>query len=557
MLGRRVFLRVHGSRWAAALAAALVGCDPAPKDMSFGTALARPDEPAEAAVLTVRRIPERVLAAPRALLAGRLRALSGELARLREAIAPPPEAPAQFDVAGLDAEIGRIVASLERRADVSVHVRDLRADFVLYDRRGDAPLNPASNHKLLTASAALDLLGEEFRFETRALALDGALYLVGEGDPTLDTQGLRTLADDLARAVDPATLTRVVVDDLAFSPRRLAPGFADDGVGVSYQAPSGALSLEFNTVVVTVTAPKTRARPKEVVPLEVVLSPPSTHLRLDHQGSVGRAPLTVRTYAIDEDGETRTVVEVRGQLRPGRAQTLRRRVGDPGLYTGGALAVMLAERTGGPPPPVSRGPAPAAGPVRVAVRESPPLKDVARAALTWSNNFIAEQLLRTLGARMTGEPGDWDNGAEVVLAYWQALGLPANALVFENGSGLSDRGRVTTTALVDLIAVAHRVHGPGGLLSALPVAGEEGTMRARLRRSGKRVRAKTGTMDGISGLSGVITAEDGAPQVAFSILINVREGSAAAAAKRRAAADRIVLAVLRAVDQWEVDRAAP
>jgi D-alanyl-D-alanine carboxypeptidase/D-alanyl-D-alanine-endopeptidase (penicillin-binding protein 4) len=108
----------------------------------------------------------------------------------------------------------------------------------------------------------------------------------------------------------------------------------------------------------------------------------------------------------------------------------------------------------------------------------------------------------------------------VVQAYWGALGLPADALVFENGSGFSQRGRVTTTALVDLISVA--ASGNNGLLSALPVAGEHGTLRARLRRSGKRVRAKTGTMDGISGLSGVITAEDGAPQVAFSILSNVR-----------------------------------
>ncbi|HEY0135404.1 MAG TPA: D-alanyl-D-alanine carboxypeptidase, partial [Nannocystis sp.] len=139
-------------------------------------------------------------------------------------------------------------------------------------------------------------------------------------------------------------------------------------------------------------------------------------------------------------------------------------------------------------------------------------------------------------------------------AYWEALGLPADTLVFENGSGFSQRGRVTTTALVDLIAVASRVSGGQGLLSALPVAGEEGTLRARLRRSGKRVRAKTGTMAGISGLTGVITAEDGTPQVAFSILSNVRDGGAGAATRRKRAEDLIVTAVLKALDEWALER---
>jgi D-alanyl-D-alanine carboxypeptidase/D-alanyl-D-alanine-endopeptidase (penicillin-binding protein 4) len=542
-----------------ALAAALVALaacrEPVP-DREYGPTLRVDDEPGEPALLTLRRVPERVLAAPRALLAGRLAALSREIRELRGAPADTVDlrgAPVDFDVPGLSAEIQKIVRPLERRTEVSVHVRDLVSDFVLFDIHGDAPLNPASNNKLLTSAAALDLLGDAFRFETRALLLEGTLYLVGEGDPTLDALGLRTLANDITRKVDVASLARIVVDDLAFSPRTLAPGFSDTGVGVSYQAPSGALSLEFNTVTITATSPRNSTL------VEVTLSPPSTHLVLDNRAinRRGRSDLVIRTYAgLEEDGQARTVVELTGKLRRGISVPVRRRVVDPGLYTGGALAAILADGTERPPLPVSRGPAPgpADRPTLLATRESSPLHDIVDAGLAWSNNFFAEQLLRTIGGRLTGEPGDWDNGSEVVLAYWQALGQTPNSLVFENGSGLSDRGRVTTTALVDLIAVANRVHGQSGLVSALPVAGAEGTLRARLRRSGKRVRAKTGTMDGITGLSGVITAEDGTPQVAFSILINVREGSTTAAHKRSKAADRVVMAVLHAVDEWEVRR---
>ena len=523
------------------------------------------DEPV-LAVGPARQIPE---AAPRSPLARRLEGFAAEVARRRAAVAEtrakvPVEAdlasaagtPAVFDVAGLDAEIRKIVGPIERSTDISVHIRELASDDVLFDYRGDAPLNPASNHKLLTTAAALDLLTPEFRFETRALRTSDTLYVVGEGDPTLDDLGLREFADDIAAATDITTVRRVVVDDLAFSPRTLAPGFSDAGLGESYLAPSGALSLNFNTVAVEVRAPKVKLKRGEPPPpLEVVLRPNSSHLVVDDQASVGRGNLTVRTYAgMEVEGQARTVVELTGKLRAGKSLTVRRRVVDPGLYTGGALAVMLSEKTGNPPPPVERGvAADAMEPwVVVARRESAPLQQVAGGALAWSNNFMAEQLLRTVGWRMTGEPGDWENGAQVVQAYWAALGLPADALVFENGSGFSQRGRVTTTALVDLISVAHR--GTGGLISALPVAGEEGTLRARLRRSGKRVRAKTGTMAGISGLSGVITAEDGTPQVAFSILSNVRDGGAGATTRRKRAEDAIVTAVLKALDAWALER---
>ena len=573
-------MRCH--RWVgltvAAFVSALVAasCDAdVPLDMVFG-----PVEPAVMAVGATAveagdastpggwRIPE-ALPRPRSPLAVRMARFAADLARRRAArlmeLAARAAEPALtsaagpaavFDVEGLRAELNELLEPLARSTDVSVHVRELASDDVLFDYRGDEPLNPASNHKLLTTSAALDLLGSEFRFETRVLGHDDALYLIGEGDPSLDQLALRELAGELAALPGLAALRRIVVDDLAFSPRTLAPGFSDLGPGVSYEAPSGALSLDFNTVRVSVHAPRGRVKPGERKRLEVVLSPPSTHVVIDDQASVGRGALTIRTYAgMEVDGQARTVVELTGKLRAGRSLSVRRRVVDPGLYTGGALAVLLA----GPdqaPLPVTRGsaPEPAQQPQVLARRESPPLRAVVGGALAWSNNFVAEQLLRTLGWRMTGSPGDWDNGAEVVQAYWETLGLSPAALVFENGSGFSRRGRVTTSALVDLIAVAHQVQGAEGLLSALPVAGAEGTLRARLRRSGKRVRAKTGTMDGISGLSGVITAEDGVPQVAFSILSNLREGAPAPGPARKRVEDRVVMAVLRALDAWALQR---
>lgn len=462
-----------------------------------------------------------------------------------QAHAPRQAPPVDFDSERLDEAIGAIVDDIDDKAQVSVHVRELASDAILFDYFGDVPLNPASNQKLLTASAALDLLGEDYSYRTPVYVRDDVLYIEGSGDPSIDRDVLVQIANEITDEVGVAALSRIVVDDHAFSERRFGPGYRAEGVGEAYQAPSGALSLSFNTVQVTVYPIVGSRR------AGVAVYPPSDHVVVKNAVRVGgtKSRVSIRS----EQRGDKTVIRLIGRMAKHAPPIVeRRRIYDPALYTGSALAAILAENSGTQPLPVVRGRVPVdAHPVHV--HESPPLIEIVDGGLAWSNNFIAEQLLRTLAWRLTGEPGDWDNGTEVLAGYWNALGNDPEALEIVNGSGFSGQGRVTTSALVDLISVAHRVQGDGGLIAALPVAGEEGTMRARLRQSGKRVRAKTGTLRGVSGLSGVITSEDGTGQVAFSILINVREG-ALAAAKRRDVEDRIVMEVLRHVDDYESRR---
>ncbi|MCA9683620.1 MAG: D-alanyl-D-alanine carboxypeptidase, partial [Myxococcales bacterium] len=462
---------------------------------------------------------------------------------------------------------------------------------VLFDYYGNTPLNPASNHKLLTTAAALDLLGADYVFETLVLQAGDELYLVGGGDPTIDGEALATLAAEVAERVPAAALHGIVVDDSVFTPEAFGPGYQGDdgdGWGPSYMAPSGALSLNFNTVEVSVY-PVVGVR-SPVVTIE----PDSSHVVVLNRARFGANKLEVRSHrelaepagdGSDPDREQLlTRVEVTGSIaRSSHGYRLRRRIVDPGMFTGGAFALMLAELSQSEPLPVRIGLAPAdfrtmpdadhgddeggelprllghdrlRGDVTlVAIRRSPPLLEIVNGLLTYSNNFTAEQILRTLGWRMTGTPGGWDNGGAVVRGYWQALGNDPGELVFENGSGLSEVGRVTTSGLVDLIAVSHRTQAQGSsLLDALPVAGSAGTMAARLRRSGKRVRAKTGTLDGVSGLTGVITSEAGVPQVAFSILINANESERLNAPARRQIEDRVVMAVLAHIDDWEATK---
>src|SRR5690606_32305626 len=123
----------------------------------------------------------------------------------------------------LVAQLDRLMRIASRSADVAVTVRDLDTGAVVFDHHGDAALNPASNQKILTAVAAVELLGADYRFDTRVAVRGDTLYLVGEGDPSLQLEELEALAAEVAARHDGHGVRRIVIDDSAFSARRFGP----------------------------------------------------------------------------------------------------------------------------------------------------------------------------------------------------------------------------------------------------------------------------------------------------------------------------------------------
>lgn len=512
-----------------------------------GLAVAGPaaaELPTLAAVLPVEAVSEdRPEATPvhavdwPAEIAGRLVAL-----RARPRSHDPAADPAQDPASDLDLEkLQRRLAAVVRRASgarIGVHVRDLDSGRTLFDHRGDERYNPASNQKLVTAIAAVELLGPQYRFGTRVLRQDDTLVLVGEGDPSLQLTDLHALASQVIAAGAHHGVRRIVVDDSAFSPEHYGPGYSPQGDGASYTAPSGALSLAFNTAVITIR-PGPPGRPASVD-----LSPTSAHLRLQGEVRTGRGrPLRVASRDADE----LTVIEVDGAIPAGHAPvTIRRRIADPALFTGHAFAELVGQLAGTHEAlPVTRD---LAGPGArvVASHESAPLAEVLASSLKFSNNFASEQVLRTLGWRMSGAPGSWATGHAAVLALWHALGLDPADLEFENGAGLSRHGRVSPRALVALLARTREEGSPAAaLMPTLASAGGEGTLHRRMTGSDGRVRGKTGTISGVSALSGVAASADGRAALGFSVLIN---GGGAARGHRRLQ-DRVVLALLGHLDR--------
>jgi serine-type D-Ala-D-Ala carboxypeptidase/endopeptidase (penicillin-binding protein 4) len=444
-----------------------------------------------------------VAVAARAALAGDATAGSGSTRPLAAAISQVVSGPALSS-----ARVGVLVTSLDTGQEI-------------YASGADELLNPASNVKLFTASAALARLGPEFRFDTEIFVDDrpGAaartLYLRGKGDPSITNERLWAMAGDLAH-LGLRNLKELVVDDGYFDLVREGPGFEQEFGDRSYLAPVGALSLNFNSVAIHV-APGGREGQQGRVELE----PPSPFLILENHTLTVKASARRRVtlHSTAEGERQRIAVEARLPLG-GRSQVFYRKIDDPPLYFGHSLKRLL-ELRGVSVAKVRRGAVPADSRLLLVV-QSEELGDIVRKLLKTSNNFVAEQILKTLGAEAGGVPGTWPKGVEAVEAFLAELGLARGTYLMKNGSGLNDANRFSARQTVALLReMWRRFPVMAEFVSALPVAGRDGTIRWRMEgtEAAGRLRAKTGSLESVASLSGYVETR-GNERLAFAILVN-------------------------------------
>jgi D-alanyl-D-alanine carboxypeptidase/D-alanyl-D-alanine-endopeptidase (penicillin-binding protein 4) len=396
------------------------------------------------------------------------------------------------------------------------------AGRVIYARSPDRALIPASNQKILTALAALDELGPTHRFTTEVLAeaapdaegAVGTLYLRGGGDPALTSEDFWRLAADLRRAGLRSVREAIVVDDSLFDAKRWHPSWGRTGAR-AYHAPVGALTVNYGAFAVTV-------EPNGSVgsSLRAVVDPPIDFLTLSNRARTGppraRASLVVDRRPLVEREE----VVLRGDFPAGRpAKTFHRSVLDPGRYAGSVLAAQLRAVGVTVGPGLRRAGVPGSA-VSLLAFEGPPLSDVVRSFLKYSNNQIGEALVKTLGTRAAGTPGSWHAGAAAVRGTLEALGLPTAGLALVDGSGLSYENRVTARLLVSALVAARRSFRFGPEFeAALPIAFADGTLQERADAAEGRVRAKTGLLTRVTSLSGYAERPDG-ERLFFAVITN-------------------------------------
>ena len=410
-------------------------------------------------------------------------------------------------------------------AKVGVLVTDVTTGKTLASLRPGEQFNIASNAKLITAAAALQHLGTSYRFKTAIFAprlagpvVPGDLYLKGYGDPMLGVADLWRMVQQLHDRGVREVRGGVVIDESYFDGQRSAPLFATRRTDKYYRTTNGALSVGFNVLKVRVYgggAPGQRGM--------VQVLPRSGYFKVANQvQTTARRRRWMRI--IPTRTATHLKLEVRGQVRPGhRGPRVRRRLDDSGLVAGHALLSLLQQRG------IKVGRADVRrGRLKrwrrpLAVHYSSTLGVVLRAMNKYSNNFIAEQVLKVLGAETAGPPASWANGLKAVSAYMATIGLKRGSYVMKNGSGLYDATRVTPRQLVCVLRTMHRDFKVGAdFVASLPVAGVDGTLGKRFKDSGARhyVRAKTGTLAHVVTLSGYAGAATHRGPVAFAIVLN-------------------------------------
>lgn len=339
-------------------------------------------------------------------------------------------------------------------------VVDAASGAVLWERQADRELTPASTTKLLTAAAALLRLDHGTRLTTTVVQGDepGTVILVAGGDVTLSSlpEGkesiypgaahLDTLVEQVRQATDGDVKT-VKLDLSAFAGDTTAPGWASGDAPSTFMAPVQPAMLDGG-----------------------------------------------RSVATDE--KSRRVGDPAGTLAREFAQRLGAEVGTPLTASAPANAQVLGEV------------------------ESAPLPQLVEQMLRESDNLLAEVLARQVAIAEQAEPS-FAGGAQAMLGVLARHGFDVGDVTLSDGSGLSTRNKVSAGLLAQLLTVAAAPEGDDPrtatlrpMLVGLPVAGGSGTLAHRYTdgpaTDGKGwVRAKTGTLDGVNTLAGVVLDADG------------------------------------------------
>ncbi|WP_445243160.1 MULTISPECIES: D-alanyl-D-alanine carboxypeptidase/D-alanyl-D-alanine endopeptidase [unclassified Microcoleus] len=443
-------------------------------------------------------------------------------------------------------ELGAQVDAIANRPEFSrsrwgILIQPLSSTATLYSRDAQKYFIPASNAKLLTTAAALQKLGADFRIKTSVYSGEnGSLYVAGRGDPSIAEAQLKSLAQQLKqRGI--SQVNQLIGDDSYFQGSAVNPNWEWEDAQAGYGAPVNSLIFNQNAIDLLLS-PQALGQP-----LKVTFAEP----KLANQWQVQNNSVTVAQNESEfiEIGREfdRPIIRVSGQLQVGAEpesayvavvnpannflQYFQQALAAEGIPVKQALVASASRNLN----------------QELATVESPPLAELVKETNRESNNLYAEVLLRLLG-KVTGkmpvpQEDTGESGLKELKTALTQLGVNPNSYRLADGSGLSRHNLISPEALVQTLRLMANSPAASIYRQSLPIAGESGTLKNRFKITPNRVnlQAKTGTMSGVSALSGYIEVPNYEPLV-FSIIVNQSDLSTA---KMRSATDEIVLLLNR------------
>lgn len=416
----------------------------------------------------------------------------------------------------------------------SAAVHSLRHGETLYSFNSFRLQTPASNQKLLTAAAAAERLGWDYRYTTRIYstgtvdstgALNGDLIVVSDGDPTINPRHPQRWAifDEWGRQLAARGIRQVnghlIGDDNAFEEPGWGLGWAWDDLALGYGAAVSALQYHENQVELLV-GPGLEAGARAIISV----SPPGSGLIIDHQVTTAAAGEPSRIALLRAPGTD--LLTVSGQVALGSpAITEYAAVDNPTQVYLNALRAAFGRHGVN----IERMPldidamrvVPDMSQATLLIEDqSPTLTEIVDVTLKWSRNIYAETMLRSMSPE--GKPKSAAGGLAALEATLNDWGIFREYFLARDGSGLSRYDYLTADALTWLLTYLWRdTKHAEQYRAALPVFGVNGNVANRLKDTpaSGRVWAKTGSMSQVRSLSGYIVTVEGEPLV-FSFIVN-------------------------------------
>jgi serine-type D-Ala-D-Ala carboxypeptidase/endopeptidase (penicillin-binding protein 4) len=438
--------------------------------------------------------------------------------------------------------------SASANARWGVFVISMNDGRVIYSRNGDKLFTPASNMKIFTTAVALDLLGPDHRWHTSVYThspfdssgvIDGDLILYGRGAPDFDSkqkESLPALVDQLYQRGLRRVRGNIIGDQSYFNGSLYGDGWQWNDLQWYFGAEPSALSIDENTVDVTI-APA--SKPGSAA--EVVITPNDNYVRLTNSTKTadGDTPTTIGILRDLSSNDLRVWGEFPTR---GRSFSAFLSIYNPARRAATLFKQALIARgipvDGEPLDRDARVPEDKKFDLQKAIEiasvESKSLGEIVRKTNKESNNLYAELILRTLGKELGASAPDPDPrrnrtrgddaaGIAVIQSWLNSHGIPAKALAFHDGSGLSRLDLVTPESAARLLSVIAKSASSNFFRDSLPIAGRDGTLNGRLASTSGRILAKTGTLTYDHSLSGYALTATG-EVLAFSILCNDAAG---------------------------------
>jgi len=428
-------------------------------------------------------------------------------------------------------------SSALKEGRIGIEVVRLKDGRSVFSHNSDRLFSVASNNKLFLTAAALHLLGRDYQFETIGWTpgkispngtLEGDVIVRGSGDPNISarfqaraTTIFEGWADELLtrgiRKVD----GRIIGDPNIFDRQYVHPSWPKKQLTHWYCAPVSGLALNDNCIDVTIKPGRSARQP-----LAAISDPETSYVRFRIRGRT--SPPNTRSAVWFQRNSNSNIITIGGKHPAGGSPYKDSiTVHDPASYFIHVLREVLIRKgitvTGEPALLKKSVPLPK-DKSKLLFRFHSELLDSLRVTNKRSQNFYAEQILKTLGASEYGK-GTFKNGVAVVTNFLSQIAIPDDSFKMVDGSGLARGNRFTPRQFVHLLNWVYRQKLRDDFMSTLAIGGVDGTLARRFKSEQLRgrVMAKTGSISGVSALSGYVRAKSDS-LYAFSILYNSNKG---------------------------------